>query len=159
MKKLGLKPVLVTLAIGILMLKYPMSKSIELANLYSIISSVAVSLFLIYLILSDSWNGKHIKDGIYIEKSSLLKYRVLSVLAALLIGFETVLTVLKIDLQSQNVIQTLLLMGVLAIVWFRGRYAQGAQAKFSKKEILTYLILIILVCFLGNFLRSAFESV
>ena len=154
MKKTALKPTITAIAILLLLLKGPMSKSIELSNIYSIIISVAVSLFVICLIILDSWDDRHIKSIDKLDSPLLIKYRALSVLVVLLFTFETILVLLKRNTYGIRLIQIFLLIIAFLVLWIQGRFAQGTQTKFSAKEIVIYLILILLMCSYGWFLQN-----
>ncbi len=155
MKRITPKPLIIGIAIGLLLLKYPMSKSIELANWYSVIVSIAISAFLVCLIVWDSWNDSHIKNESHLNQLSLCKYRALSALIVLLVVLEEILVLSRIKRPSMIAIQTMLLIGAFVALWVRGRYAQGTQTKFKTKEMAIYFVLILLICGLSYFLRSA----
>lgn len=149
MKKLTPKSVIIFLMIIILLLKKPMSQSIALANLYSVIISVAFDVFIVCLTLLDSWDENHTKNIVNLDASLLFKYRSLTVLFITLI---MVSTVFELFFKSSEVIEFFLLISALFALWFRGRYAQGTQTKFSNKTIIIYLVLILFIYLCGQFI-------
>ena len=147
------KRVMLILVVFLSLLKGPMSRGIELANLYSTIQSIAISLVFVFFILFDCWGKAPLKNVASRNTAFLFRYRLLSVVSALLAAADTILKLCCSDanrLQSSNIG----LLSAFFLLWLRGNYAQGEQTKWSRKAALLLLGAIAGFFLLGQVLRG-----